>query len=97
MNRVRVDHFEMSTGGVYVPRLADDREVLLCMQPGAAEAMLAAAELETEICLAGPRGPGKSLALLADYLQEIGKWGPSMARHHLPQINDLGSRILDRV
>lgn len=77
MNRVRVDHFKMSTGGVYVPHLADDREVLLCMQPGAAEAMLAAAELETEICLAGPRGPGKSLALLADYLQEIGKWGPA--------------------
>ena len=49
-------------------------QVLLCAQPGAQEAFLAAPE--KEVCLAGPRGPGKTLIMLADYLQEVGAgWG----------------------
>ena len=73
MQRVHVDHFKLSNG-LYVPFLEDGREVLLCPQPGAQEAFLAAPE--KEVCLAGPRGPGKTLIMLADYLQDVGAgWG----------------------
>ena len=73
MQRVHVDHFKLSNG-LYVPFLEDGREVLLCPQPGAQEAFLAAPE--KEVCLAGPRGPGKTIIMLADYLQDIGAgWG----------------------
>ena len=73
MQRVHADHFKLSNGR-YAPFLADGRQVLLCAQPGAQEAFLAAPE--KEVCLGGPRGPGKTLIMLADYLQEVGAgWG----------------------
>ena len=73
MQRIHVDHFKLSNG-LYVPFLEDGREVLLCPQPGAQEAFLAAPE--KEVCLAGPRGPGKTIIMLADYLQDVGAgWG----------------------
>ncbi len=73
MQRVHVDHFKL-TNGRYAPFLEDGRQVLLCAQPGAQEAFLAAPE--KEVCLGGPRGPGKTLIMLSDYLQEVGAgWG----------------------
>jgi hypothetical protein len=73
MQRVHVDHFRLANGR-YAPFLADGRQVLLCAQPGAQEAFPAAPE--KEVCLGGPRGPGKTLIMLSDYLQEVGAgWG----------------------
>jgi hypothetical protein len=73
MQRVHVDHFKL-TNGRYAPFLEDGRQVLLCAQPGAQEAFLAAPE--KEVCLGGPRGPGKTLIMLSDYLQDVGAgWG----------------------
>ena len=89
MQRVHVDHFKLSNG-LYVPFLEDGREVLLCPQPGAQEAFLAAPE--KEVCLAGPRGPGKTLILLSDYLQDVGAGvfqrvgEPERFRHVIGQI-----------
>lgn len=73
MHRVHVDSFRL-IDGLYVPCLPDGRQTFLCMQPGAVESFLSAPE--KDVCLSGPRGPGKSLALLADYLQDVDAgWG----------------------
>jgi Phage terminase large subunit len=79
MHRVRTNHFKLLSGQ-YVPHLAPDqdrpdgRQVYLCAQPGSGEAVLSAPE--TEVCHSGPRGPGKTLTALADFLQDVGVgWG----------------------
>src|SRR5258707_9810988 len=76
MQRVNVDSFHL-INGLFVPHLADGNQVLLCAQPGAAEAFLAAPE--REVALAGPRGPGKTLTMISDYAQDLNAgWGVAL-------------------
>jgi len=59
--------------GLYAPHVQVGdaiREVKLAAQPGGADAMLTCPI--KEVCIAGPRGPGKTITLLCDFGQNVG-------------------------
>jgi hypothetical protein len=74
MQRVRIDHFR-KINNEYVPfvKLADgtEREVFISQLPGTQEAFVSA--LETEVLFSGARAPGKTRALITDFLQDVGQ------------------------